>query len=251
MSRTADSFTAAADKLYDLSLIPYQDEFNLLSEAHSIFPGEPEVLWRLARSMYHLGTELHADDQEQKKNWLEKGWKVAKEVTAKFPDNVNGWKFAGILLGTLVDSPLITMKDRIGFAYEIKDDFLAAERLAPKDDTVKAALGKWCWTIAQIGFVERQVAKVLFAAPPTSSYEEALGFLGQAYALLQGDPKHWKPTEAQVCLVTAKCHEGLGTKKEAIKWFEKVLQIEGDSKALVRDRLEARTRLDSLNSSWW
>ena len=41
-------------------------------------------------------------------------------------------------------------------------------------------MGNWAIGVASLGWLERKAASALFATPPESSYEEALGFLLEA-----------------------------------------------------------------------
>jgi tetratricopeptide (TPR) repeat protein len=53
---------------------------------------------------------------------------------------------------------------------------LKAMELNPKDPMVYFILGMWCFKVASIDFISRNMAKMIFSAPPESSFEEALGY---------------------------------------------------------------------------
>ena len=65
-------------------------------------------------------------------------------------------------------------KKQIANAYVIRDEFLKACELNPQDAVCHFLIGEWCFTVADMGWVQRQAAKALFGTPPSSSYEEAL-----------------------------------------------------------------------------
>ncbi|KAF6100935.1 regulator of microtubule dynamics 1 [Phyllostomus discolor] len=51
-------------------------------------------------------------------------------------------------------------------------------------------MGVWCYTFAEMPWYQRRIANMLFAAPPSSTYEEALGYFqraeqGKTYLKLQ------------------------------------------------------------------
>ena len=50
----------------------------------------------------------------------------------------------------------------------------AAIECDASDATSMHLLGQWCYSVVSIPWYQRQVATVLFATPPTSSYEEVL-----------------------------------------------------------------------------
>src|SRR5690606_9769807 len=71
-----------ADAIYSQEKIPYEEEFALLSQAAVDFPDSSEIAWRLARSHYHLATEVYGADDAKKKEYLEKGLELAQAVCA-------------------------------------------------------------------------------------------------------------------------------------------------------------------------
>jgi len=240
---------AKADALFTKDPAPYEEEYQVLSQGQKDFPNDPEIAWRLCRSYYHMATEVHSADAVEKKKWLEDGLEVAKKTKEKFPEHFGGYKWSALLLGTLGD--LLATKEKIANSFTIKDNLLQAEKLAPKDATTKVALAKWCYAVASIGFLERNLASVLFATPPTSSFEEALGYLKAAREVIDSDKVLWKATQPQALLMTGMSYEGLGNKEEAKKWFQQVLTLEGQSKSLAADKKVAQERITALSSSWW
>lgn len=57
---------------------------------------------------------------------------------------------------------------------------------APQTDpTVQHILGRWCFSVASVGFIERKLASVIFATPPESSFEEALPYFLKHEELLK------------------------------------------------------------------
>lgn len=42
------------------------------------------------------------------------------------------------------------------------------------DQTLNHLLGRWCFAVASISWMERKLASAIFASPPESSYDEAL-----------------------------------------------------------------------------
>ena len=46
-----------------------------------------------------------------------------------------------------------------------------------KDATSMHLLGQWCYSVVSIPWYQRQVATVLFATPPHSTYEEVYKYI--------------------------------------------------------------------------
>lgn len=44
----------------------------------------------------------------------------------------------------------------------------------PTDGYAHYVLGRWCYQVASVGWLQRKAAAALFASPPESSYEQAL-----------------------------------------------------------------------------
>jgi len=57
---------------------------------------------------------------------------------------------------------------------------LKARELDPADATTSHLLGRWCYSVSNIGWMERKLASTLFASPPTSTFEEALTYFLEA-----------------------------------------------------------------------
>lgn len=114
-------------------------------------------------------------DKEEKKKLIERGLGIAKAAIDAQPDNALCHKWYGILLGTMGD--FLATKEKIANAYVVRDHFKRATELLPNDGTCQHCMGKWCWSILQIGWLERQAASLLFGTPPTSSYDECAGYL--------------------------------------------------------------------------
>jgi len=225
-----------------------------LEEANQKDPGNVEILWRLSRAVFEIGTQNTGKEDFQKSSY-ERAYKLAEEAIAKNKDHYGGHKWAGISLGYLGD--FISMTERIGNSFKIKAYFDAAAALAPGDPTILHALGKWCYTIASIGFLERTAASTLFAEPPTSSYDEAITYFLKADGLILGDNKNfqrWLGIYFSNCLLLGQSYEAKGDKAKAKEWFKKLLEQTpaGAGQVSQKENQEkARARLEALESSWW
>ena len=62
------------------------------------------------------------------------------------------------------------MKEKIANSFLIKEHALKALEYKADDASVMHMLGKWCYNVANIGWLERTAASALFASPPTSTY---------------------------------------------------------------------------------
>ena len=165
------------------------------SDAHS--PRERSAVdWRLARACHELALEPDTP-AEEKRALMYKGLMLAGLAATNDDGSFAAHKWLGILMSAVGDYE--GTKARIGRSYEIKKEWDRAVALAPGDATSHHLLGRWAFSIASLSWVERNVAKLLFGAPPATSIAEALGHFRRAEAI---SPGFWKKN----ALMIAKCH---------------------------------------------
>ena len=96
-------------------------------------------------------------------------------------------KWYAILLGG--KGGYVSTKEKIASSFEIKEQAERALELKPGDAATLFLLGRWCYDVSSIGWLARKAAAALFATPPESSYDEALGYFEQARDSLPDDAK--------------------------------------------------------------
>jgi len=82
---------------------------------------------------------------------------------------------------------------------------------------------RWCKGVANVGFVERNIAKALFATPPVSSFEEAL----QNYLKADEIDPNFKRNMFEI----GQTYLLLKNNAEAKKWFQKLAAMPSGSEA--------------------
>uniref|UniRef100_A0A8C6D0I8 Regulator of microtubule dynamics protein 1 n=1 Tax=Moschus moschiferus TaxID=68415 RepID=A0A8C6D0I8_MOSMO len=142
---------------------------------------DAELLWRLARASRDVA-QLSGTSEEEKKYLVYEALEYAKRALEK---------------------------NESSFAAHKK-----AIELNPKDATSIHLMGIWCYTFAEMPWYQRRIAKVLFATPPSSTYEEALGYFHRAE---QVDPNFYSKN----LLLLGKTYLKLHNKKLAAFWLTK------------------------------
>ncbi|XP_027829050.1 regulator of microtubule dynamics protein 1 isoform X2 [Ovis aries] len=142
---------------------------------------DAELLWRLARASRDVA-QLRGTSEEEKKFLVYEALEYAKRALEK---------------------------NESSFAAHKK-----AIELNPKDATSIHLMGIWCYTFAEMPWYQRRIAKVLFATPPSSTYEEALGYFHRAE---QVDPNFYSKN----LLLLGKTYLKLHNKKLAAFWLTK------------------------------
>lgn len=143
-------------KLYEL-LKPYENCEN------------DELLWRLSRAAYDKAKREH--NKEMRKTYMYESFGYAKRALTLNESNYACHKWYAILLDEV--GQYEGMKTRISNAYLIKEHLLKAVDLNSNDATCWHSLGYWCFMFADLPWYQQKIAATLFAAPPTSTYEEA------------------------------------------------------------------------------
>ncbi|KAM5212092.1 regulator of microtubule dynamics protein 1 isoform 2-T2 [Hipposideros larvatus] len=138
---------------------------------------DAELLWRLARASRDIA-QLSGTSEEEKKLLVYEALAYAKRALEKNDSSFAAHKWYAICISDVGDYEGI--KAKIANAYIIKEHFEKAIELNPKDATSIHLMGIWCYTFAEMPWYQRRIAKVLFATPPSSTYEEALSYFQRA-----------------------------------------------------------------------
>ncbi|XP_022069662.1 regulator of microtubule dynamics protein 1 [Acanthochromis polyacanthus] len=189
---------AETEKLYQL-LLQYKDS------------DDAEFLWRLARASRDLSL-LPNMEGERKKQLTFEAFEYAKKSLEKDETCFAAHKWYAICLSDVGDYEGVKVK--IGNSYIIREHLEKAIKLNPKDATSLHILGYWCFAFAELPWYQRKVAAVIFASPPTSTYEEALDFFLKAEEV---DPNFYSKN----LLMLGKTYLGMKDKEKALLWLTK------------------------------
>lgn len=132
--------------------------------------GDAHLLWRLARASYLVGESAPAREEQQERS--EKAVEYARAALVANDTIAHTHKWLAITLGRMGD--FVDTKTKIQNAHTIGEHARRACELDPDDPTTQHLLGRWAYAVATVSFVERNVAALLFASPPTATLDEAL-----------------------------------------------------------------------------
>ncbi|KAL4085645.1 hypothetical protein PRIC1_014981 [Phytophthora ramorum] len=204
-----------AEELYNDNDFDRRELLAKLKEMHAAHPEDVGVIWRLTRAAYDV-SNLKATSTDEKKTLtyyardvIQKGLELTKDVAA-----VHNWY--GIILSSIGDYE--GSKVSIANSYVIKSHWETAVQLNPSNPTTYYLLGRWCIAIADLSWLERKAAAVLFGSPPESSYDEALNFLHKSEQLA---PDSWKKRS----LLIAQVYQKKKDYETAKDWANKALAI--------------------------
>ncbi|NWU30952.1 RMD2 protein, partial [Dyaphorophyia castanea] len=215
------SFLQQVDNLHKGSEDDKKKGFRLLIGKEDKYENCVDFLWRLARAYGDL-FEMTTDAEEKRKyvsdahSWINTSW--------------DGF---AIMCGYM--SQFESVQNKIRNGYLFKEHLDKAIELKPQDPFLYYLNGRWCYSVAQLSWIEKKVAAALFGTPPTSTVEEALQNFLKAEEMHPGYSK---------CnyVYLAKCYKDLGQKNNALKYCDSALSI----LSVTNEDKEAQKDLEAL-----
>ncbi|XP_061693272.1 regulator of microtubule dynamics protein 2 [Syngnathoides biaculeatus] len=208
-----------------------RESLHILTALREEFGQNSTFLWRLIRAycdVHDISTTL-----EEKKNHAETGKKVGEDAVALNPTCAESHQWYAIMCGIMAEYD--TVQNKIKNGYIFKDHLDKAIELKPQDPLSYYLLGRWCYAVAQLSWLERKVATALFGEPPTATVEDALK------NFLKVEDIH--PGYSKLNYVfLAKCYRDVGYRKKAREMCEMAASIQSVSK----EDEEAQKELDLL-----
>ena len=226
----------------------------LLTEFRADESDDPRLLWRFSRTLYELSTvtSLTYDtasfsDSEGSQGSLPFSWSslyrgmlyrlsiipsTATSTTSKEALQ-EALRCAERAVAASKDGPVAAeahlwyaivlealgrwkpLRERIADNFVIKHHYLKSLQFKPQSAVVLHCLGSWCYTVASINWRERKLAQLIAQDPPSSTYEEALGYFRAAEEV---SPNFYSLN----LLFIAKCYLKLKNEAKANEYLERV-----------------------------
>lgn len=208
-----------------------KESFRLLLEKGDKYENCVDFLWRLARAYGDL-FEMTTDANEKRK-YVADG-KIKAEKAVQLDDrSAESHQWFAIMCGYM--SQFESVQNKIRNGYLFKEHLDKAIELKPQDPLLYYLNGRWCYSVAQLSWIERKVAAALFGTPPTSTVEEALQNFLKAEEMHPGYSKY-------NYVYLAKCYKDLGQKNNALKYCDSALSI----LSVTNEDKEAQKDLEAL-----
>ncbi|RXN00825.1 Regulator of microtubule dynamics protein 1 [Acipenser ruthenus] len=212
------------EKLYHL-LVKYRDSDNA------------EFLWRLARASRDLAL-LSSTSAEDRKRLMYEAFDYSRNALEKNESSSAAHKWYAICISDIGDYE--GTKIKIGNAYVVKEHLQRAIELNPKDATAIHVLGLWCFAFAELPWYQRKIAAMLFASPPSSTYEEALGYFLKAEEV---DANFYSKN----LLMLGKSYMMLKDQKSSLLWLSKAKDYPAHTE---EDKQVSRSEYNQLFKKW-
>jgi tetratricopeptide (TPR) repeat protein len=207
------------------------------SRAVEIDSSDYEALWKLARAYADVGMSLPKKEQPAYYALAEK---TARRCVTLHPDSSNSHFSLAVALGRL--ALYEGGKRKIQIAREVKAEAEQTLRANPRHDGALHVLGRWHYELADLNFIERAVAKIIFGGLPSgASYEQAARYFEQAIQYRPQAPVHHYEY--------ARTLLKLERVAEARRHLEKCLELPEVFWDDSQHKLEARKLLDKIDNS--
>jgi len=199
------------DSLHDAS--EYKSELAELETLATEYPEDVEVLWRIAQVHFDIADQT--DDEEVHKAHFYPGFDAAKKAVKLDPESAKANHWYAVLIGKI--GILEGTKQKIINSYEVEKYGLKALEIDPNYDGTLHLMGQWHYKLADLSWVERTVAKIVYETPPKASFEEAAEFFKRAIEA--------KPDEVRHYLWLGKTYLKLKDKEKAEEYLQKAINM--------------------------
>ncbi|KAM6208117.1 LOW QUALITY PROTEIN: regulator of microtubule dynamics protein 2 [Sarcoramphus papa] len=202
------------DNLHKGSEDDKKEGFRLLLEKDDEYENCVDFLWRLARAygdLFEMTT-----DAEEKRKYVADGKIKAEKAVQLDARSAESHQWFAIMCGYM--SQFESVQNKIRNGYLFKEHLDKAIELKPQDPFLYYLNGRWCYSVAQLSWIEKKVAAALFGTPPTSTVEEALQNFLKAEEMCPGYSKY-------NYVYLAKCYKDLGQKNNALKYCDAALSV--------------------------
>jgi tetratricopeptide (TPR) repeat protein len=148
-------------------------------------PNDPDLLWRVARAYVCMGEVAEGSDRTQ---WMKKAESAARSCIRLDSSRSEGHSWLAGALGyvALDASPA----EQVSLAREILSETEKAVALKPTDDVAYSIRGSTFRALGNIGWLARQLAKLLYGPLPNGGFAEAEEALQKAISLAPDVMRH-------------------------------------------------------------
>ncbi|XP_004623463.1 regulator of microtubule dynamics protein 3 [Octodon degus] len=203
-----------ADELHQGRDQSKREGFQLLLNNKLAYGNRQDFLWRLARA-YSDMFEL-TEDMSEKKSYALNGKEAAEAALEKGDESAECHQWCAVLCGQVAECEGIQKRIQSGFSF--KEHVDKAIALQPENPMAHFLLGRWCYQVSHLGWLEKKTATALFGSPPSATVQEALESFLKAEELQPGFSKAGR-------IYVSKCYRELGKNSEARRWMKLALEL--------------------------
>ncbi|XP_044915458.1 regulator of microtubule dynamics protein 3 isoform X3 [Felis catus] len=203
-----------ADELHQGNEQGKREGFQLLLNNKLAYGNRQDFLWRLARA-YSDMCEL-TEEVSEKKSYALNGKEEAEAALEKGDENAECHQWYAVLCGQLAEHESIQRRIQSGFSF--KEHVDKAIALQPENPMAHFLLGRWCYQVSHLSWLEKKTATALFESPLSATVQDALQSFLKAEELQPGFSKAGR-------VYISKCYRELGKNSEARQWMKLALEL--------------------------
>ncbi|NXU38902.1 RMD3 protein, partial [Drymodes brunneopygia] len=214
-----------ADRLHSGDEQDRREGFQLLLNNKLAYAGQREFLWRLARA--HCDMWELTEDADERRSYATGGKEELELSVQKWDQSAECHQWFAILCGQVSEQESISKRIQAGYTF--KEHIDKAIALKPQDPQLYYLLGRWCYQVAHLGWLEKRTVSALFETPPTATVQDALQNFLRVEELSPGFSKAGR-------VYIAKCYKDLGNSSAAVLWMDLASELPGNSKEVTPSR---------------
>ncbi|MBR9978439.1 MAG: tetratricopeptide repeat protein [Bacteroidetes bacterium] len=203
-----------ADRLFDRQ--EYDKARRLLERLLPSRPNDAEVLWRLSNYAINDGDAVRygSGDDVATRKYYHTAVRYAERAVQADPENANAHAFLAASYGSY--AMYAGGKEKVKLANRIRDELDIALKLDPRNQVAHTIYGTWHREVADVSWVERQLANVFLGGMPDGSIGKSIYHLQKAIDIAPTVLRHHYEL-GKTCIAAEK-------KKEAAQAFRRALQ---------------------------
>ncbi|CAG7833903.1 unnamed protein product [Allacma fusca] len=220
-AENVELFFANIDELLDGSTADQHDAYGKLKSTGDKLKNVSDFWWRMAKAT-HIEAQMaeQRQDKDCQKGLLISAVACAEKAVKLNENSAESHKWLAITSGSRGE--FLKINDRIQSGFIFKEHVDRALALNPLDSSLHHLLGRFCYEVSQLTWVERRMASTLFSNPPTSTVQEALHHFLEAEKL--GD----KPL-IENRMYVARCYISTGDNPKAAFWLKSASGLTAES----------------------
>ncbi|XP_060616458.2 regulator of microtubule dynamics protein 3 [Anolis sagrei] len=222
-----------ADHLHQGNDQEKREGFQLLLNNKLAYGDKQDFLWRLARA-YSDMCEI-TEDADEKKSYASDGKEEAETALQMGDQSAECHQWYAVLCGQFSEHESI--QKRIHAGHDFKKHVDKAITLKPNDPKSYYLLGRWCYQVSHLGWLERKTASALYEEPPTATVQDALQNFLKAEELNSGFSKMGR-------VYIAKCYKELGDDSAAAHW----LSLASELTVITKEDAEADKEIEEMQA---
>lgn len=180
--------------------------FIILAIPNSVYSQSWTEVRDLVRS-----TDKLTDKKKVEENYR-KAYTMAQAAVKNTPKESDAWLWLANSAGRLAQ--VVGSKEKIELSKVVKDNAEKAIALDTRNGAAYMTLGAWHFYVADLSWLQKQGAKLLYGGLPPATYQDAIKNLLKAMELGAENP-------VEIYYLIAKSYQELDNDKEALSYFKK------------------------------